>query len=134
MSDLVIKYLKDLNNLRSAPDLNNTQKVLLLEELSIYMKDAEWFTIGIMASSLKLAIDNLKEMESFFNWPEMKIKQKPDQEGPVFLKANQNTRDIYIRVEHGLGEGILITCQKTGLDNHSNTFGPFPLHFFQIKG
>jgi len=52
-------------------------------------------------------------------------------DGGVFLKANQKTSNVFVRSENGLGEGILITCQYDGGAKESNTFGPFPLDFFQ---
>ena len=62
------------------------------------MNEADWFTVGIIASSSNLAISNLRQMESFFNWPPMKIVSKPHEDGPVFLKANQKTNSVYIRI------------------------------------
>ena len=112
MTDLEIQSLKDLNKLRSAPRLNHATRHLLLEELSIYIKDSDWCTIGIMASSSEIAIFQLQQIESFFNWSNLKVKSTPKGNGPVFLKANQNTNDVYIRIEHGLGEGILLSCQS----------------------
>ena len=133
MLDSQIKSLKDLNNLRSAPNLDQNQAELLLVELSRYMDDADWFTVGIMASSSKSAIFVLKEMENLFKWTEMKIINKPTGDGPVFLKANQKTGDAHLRIEHGLGEGILLSCQQNDVQKNSETFGPFPLNFFKSK-
>ena len=64
----------------------------------------------------------------------MEIIERPDKEGPVFLKANQRSAQIHIRIEHGLGEGILISCQNNDELICSKTFGPFPLDFFKAKG
>ena len=86
-----------------------------------------------MASSSKLSLFILRELENYFNWTAMKVAEKPDEDGPVFLKANQKTGDIYIRIEHGLGEGILLSCQHNEASQNSNTFGPFPLDFFKLK-
>jgi len=131
--DSDIKTLKDLKSLRSAPSLDEHQSRALLEELTKYLEAADWFTIGIMAESSKLAIFVLKEMEYHFNWSPMKIVSKPDQDGPVFLKANQKTGDIHVRVEHGLGQGILIGCQHNDNNKGADTLGLFPLDFFKIK-
>ena len=51
--------------------------------------------------------------------------------GSVFLKGNQKTRNVYIRSENGLGEGILLTCQYNHESKESSTFGPLPLDFFK---
>ena len=125
------KSLSDLNNLRTAPNAEDVHSKVLKKELAEHMADADWFTIGIMAPSVNLAIFILREMENLFNWPQMNVASKPDAEGPVFLKANQKTGDIYVRIEHGLGEGILISCQSNEEDKDADTLGPFPLDFFK---
>ncbi len=129
----MINSLDDLKTIRSAPALNGSEREILLKELSFYMNDADWFTVGIMAPSSKLAVFTLKEMESRFNWTEMHLITKPNEDGPVFLKANQKTGEIYVRIEYGLGEGILVGCQYNDENKFANTFGPFPLDFFKIK-
>ena len=96
------------------------------------MDNADWFTVGIMASSARVAIFIVKEMENHFNWPSMKVAGKPMEDGPVFLKANQRTGDIHVRIEHGLGEGILLSCQHDKELICDETFGPFPLDFFKL--
>ena len=101
-----------VKSLKETCKINKHQSKQLLIELSHYMDDADWFTIGIMAPSANIAIFTLKEMETCFNWPAMLVVEKPSEQGPVFLKANQNTGDIYIRTEINLGEGILLTCQN----------------------
>ena len=50
-----------------------------------------------MAPSCQQAIATLKEMEKRFDWEAMNISRKPIEDGPVFLKANQKTGEIYIR-------------------------------------
>ena len=42
-----IDKLVDLNNLRTAPQLNNSQEKKLLEELEANIFNADWLTIGI---------------------------------------------------------------------------------------
>ena len=130
MSDARMISLDDLKLLRSAPMLNQDQMDYLREELYSYMNEADWFTIGIMASSTKQAIRSLRELEKKMDWPEMTIGSHPKENGPVFLKANQNTQDVYIRIEHGLGEGILISCQSNEESRGTSTLGPLPLDFF----
>lgn len=84
-----------------------------------------------MAPSSEVAIKVIREIESFFSWSKMNLATKPNDAGPVFLKANQNTGDIHIRIEHGLGEGILMSCQHLDEQKDADTFGPFPLDFFK---
>ncbi len=133
MDDAAIRSLKDFDNLRSAPDLDATQSKQLLDQLCAFMGDADWFTVGIMAPSSSLAIFVLREMESRFNWTAMNVVDKPTEDGPVFLKANQKTGDIYVRIEHGLGEGVLLSCQHNNEEKEADTLGPFPLDFFKTK-
>ncbi|MDP6203613.1 MAG: DUF1824 family protein [Prochlorococcaceae cyanobacterium ETNP18_MAG_14] len=133
MTELVIKSLKDLNGHRSAPSLDATQSKHLLDQLCAYIGDADWFTVGIMAPSSSLAIFVLREMESRFNWTAMNVVDKPTEDGPVFLKANQKTGDIHVRIEYGLGEGVLISCQHNNEEKEADTLGPFSLDFFKIK-
>jgi len=133
MTECEISVLKDLKMLRTAPILDIDQSKGLFNELSGYMNDADWFTIGIMAPSAKHAVFILKEMENRFNWSPAKVVSKPIKDGPVFLKANQKTGDIHIRIEYGLGEGILIGCQHNEEHKETETLGPFPLDFFKIK-
>ncbi len=133
MPDSEIKILKDLNNLRSAPILDENQLQTLRDELNKHIDSSDWLTIGIMASSSKMATHVIREIEQSLNLDHMKIVQKPNEDGPVFLKANQNTGDIYIRIEHGLGEGIILSCQQNDESKETMTFGPFPLDFFKIK-
>ena len=124
------KTLMSLNTLRSAPKLDSRESKLLKEELFSYMERSDWFTIGIMAPSSTLAISVLREMELCFDWPKMKLSSSMSLDGPVFLKANQNTQDIHIRIEYGLGEGVLLSCQYYEEEKDTDTFGPFPLNFF----
>ncbi len=131
MKDSEINSLNDLRNFRSAPLLDKNQKSKLLQELDSYLNDADWFTIGIMAPSFNRAILVLKEIEDYFSWSSMKIVTRPKGDGPVFLKANQNTGDIHIRIEYGLGEGVLLGCQYNNKQELANTLGPFPLYLFK---
>ncbi len=133
MSSSEIKSLDDLNQLRSAPVLDQDLASSLMDELTYQMNNADWFTVGIMAPSSKLAISTLKEIESYFSWSTINIIEEEFEDGPVFLKANQKTGDAHLRLEHGLGEGILISCQRNEENKNTNTFGPFPLKFFRTK-
>ena len=126
----LIINLKTLARFKTAPNLSQIERNSLSEELSIYMKKADWFTIGIMAPSEIKAIKVLRDLEQKFNWKKIKIISSNLNSNPVFLKANQESELAYIRNEFGLGEGVLITCQFNNVEKLSNTHGPFPLDFF----
>ena len=126
-----IFQLKDLNRLRTAPILNARQKHLLLKEVRPLINYADWLTIGIMAPSIKEGINATREVEQNFNLNKMKIITIPKAEGPIYLKANQNTGEIHARIEFGLGEGILIGTHFNELSLDTKIFGPFPLDFFR---
>ena len=133
MIDSEITSLNDLRMSRTAPELDSNQEKALKKELFKRMKNADWFTVGIMSPTYQLAINILKEMESQFSWPSMKVASHPDDKGPVFLKANQRTGVFHARIEYGLGEGILLSCQYNEEDKGAETLGPLPLDFFNNK-
>ena len=122
--------LEDLDKLRSAPKLNEKQSKILFNELSQIIHKSDWITIGIMSPSLKKGINAIRRIEKTFEYNEMKCITLPNTEGPIFLKANQKTGEIHARIEFGLGEGILISCQNYNNSLTSKTIGPFPLDFF----
>jgi hypothetical protein len=125
-----INKLVDLNNLRTAPQLNNSQGKKLLEELEANIFNADWITVGIMAPSDIKAIEALKSISKKYSSIEFGNLASLHAYGGVFLKANQKTSNVFVRSENGLGEGILITCQYDESAKESNTFGPLPLDFF----
>ena len=125
-----IRKLEDLDKLRSAPKLNKIQSKILFEELSHIIQKSEWITIGVMSPSLEEGINAVRRIEEKFEYNEMKCITLPSAEGPIFLKANQKTGEIHARIEFGLGEGILISCQNYDNSLYSKTIGPFPLDFF----
>jgi len=125
-----INKLVDLNKLRTAPKLSNSQEKKLLEELEANIFNADWITIGIMASSDNKAIEALQSISKKYSSIKFQNLGSLHADGGVFLKANQKTSNVFIRSENGLGEGILITCQYDENASESNTFGPLPLDFF----
>ena len=127
---LEINKLVDLNNLRTATQLSNRQEKKLLEELESNIFNADWITIGIMASSDHKAIEALQTISKKFSSIKFGNLDSVHADGGVFLKANQKTSNVFVRSENGLGEGILITCQYDEGAKESNTFGPMPLDFF----
>ena len=125
-----INRLVDLNSLRTAPNLSNIQVKKLLEELGRNIFEADWITIGIMASSDIKAIKALKSIAKKYSSIKFSSLDSLHAKGSVFLKGNQKTGNVFVRSENGLGEGILITCQYDSDQEESNTFGPLPLDFF----
>ena len=128
--NLDICKLEDLDKLRSAPKLNKKQSKNLLNQLIHLIHKSDWITIGIMSPTLKRGINAVRRIEEKFKYDEMKCITLPSSDGPIFLKANQKTGEIHARVEFGLGEGILISCQNYENSLNSKTIGPFPLDFF----
>ena len=125
-----INKLVDLNNLRTAPQLSDSKVKKLLEELEANIFNADWITIGIMATSDNMAIEALQSISKKYASIKFENLVSRHSDGGVFLKANQKTGKVFVRTESGLGEGILITCQYDEVAQESNTFGPFPLDFF----
>jgi len=125
-----INKLVDLNNLRTAPQLNKSQEKKLLKELEANIFNADWITIGIMAPSDNKAIEALQTISKKYSSIKFGNLGSLHADGGVFLKANQKTSNVFVRSENGLGEGILITCQYDEDAEESNTFGPLPLDFF----
>jgi len=125
-----INKLVDLNNLRTAPKLSNSQEKKLLEELEANIFNADWITIGIMAPSDNKAIEALQSISKKYSSIKFGNLDSLHADGSVFLKGNQKTGNVFVRSENGLGEGILITCQYDKDTVGSNTFGPLPLDFF----
>ena len=125
-----INKLIDLNNLRTAPQLSNSQEKKLLEELEANIFSADWLTIGIMAPSNNKAFEALESISKKYSSIKFRNLGSLHADGSVFLKANQKTGNVFVRSENGLGEGILITCQYDEDAKDSDTFGPLPLDFF----
>ena len=125
-----INKLVDLNVLRTAPQLNNSQVKNILEELEANIFNADWITIGIMASCDKKAIEALQSITEKYSSIKFINLDSLHADGSVFLKGNQKTGNVFIRSENGLGEGILLTCQYDHDSKESSTFGPLPLDFF----
>ena len=125
-----INKLVDLNNLRTAPQLSNSQEKKLIEELEANIFNADWITIGIMAPTDNKAIEALQSISKKYSSIKFGNLGSLNADGSVFLKANQKTGNVFVRSENGLGEGILITCQYENESEESSTFGPLPLDFF----
>ena len=125
-----INKLVDLNVLRTAPQLSNSQVKKILKELEAKIFNADWITIGIMAPNDIKAIEALQSITEKYSSIKFLNLDSLHADGSVFLKGNQKTGNVFIRSEYGLGEGILLTCQYDHESKESNTFGPLPLDFF----
>ena len=125
-----INKLVDLNVLRTAPQLSNSQVKKILEELEANIFNADWITIGIMAPSDTKAIEAMQSITERYSSIKFVNLESLHAYGSVFLKGNQKTGNVFIRSENGLGEGILLTCQYDNQSKESSTFGPLPLDFF----
>ena len=130
MKDTDITNINDLDKLRSAPRLNKKQSEIILNQLEDIIYKADWVTIGVMSPSLIKGIDAVRKIEKKFKYNKMECISLPSSNGPIFLKANQKTGEIHARIEHGLGEGILISCHNDDNSLTAKTVGPFPLDFF----
>ena len=130
MSDRGITQLSDLARLRGAPELSPAAADRLRAELATAMSQASWFTVGVMAPSAEMALKTLRALESSQGWDPLDLVDTTEESGPVFLKANQKGGTIRIRIEHGLGEGILISGHGDDESQPSTTWGPLPLDFF----
>ena len=125
-----INNLADLNSLRTAPKLSNSEVKIILKELEENIFNADWITIGIMAPSDMKAIEALQSITKKYSSIKFVNLDSLHADGSVFLKGNQKTGNVFIRSENGLGEGILLTCQYDHESKESSTFGPLPLDFF----
>ena len=128
-----INKLVDLNVLRTAPQLNNSQVKKILEELEANIFNSDWITIGIMAPCDTKAIEALQSITEKYSSIKFVHLESLHADGSVFLKGNQKTGNVFIRSESGLGEGILLTCQYDHESKESSTFGPLPLDFFIVN-
>ena len=130
MSNSPVECLRDLERLRSAPTLSAEVEANMRDELINALASTSWCTVGVMASSAEQALQTLRSLETALAWPSLDVVEKTDQSGPVFLKANQQMGTVRVRIEHGLGEGILITGHHDDEAKNSSTWGPLPLDFF----
>ena len=126
--------LRALCGLRSAPALSPAEVEGLRAELQLLLARCDWFTIGVMAPSASAAVAALRSAEQANGWEALELDPAGEAleaiEGPVFLKANQNTGRFLVRRESGLGEGILITGHSPAEPDAEDTWGPLPLGFF----
>ena len=130
MNLMKINNLADLNSLRTAPFLNKSESLIILNQIDKKVLNSDWITIGIMAKSDEDAKKALNSIIRKYNYKSFKILDQINAKGNVFLKANQKSGEVYIRSENGLGEGILLTCQYDDLSIYSKTYGPLPLNLF----
>ena len=130
MTYSTVQHLADLARLRGAPELLPQIRNELRGELDQAMPNVSWFTIGVMAPSMEQALTALRSLAQSQQWAPLALVASPEEQGPVVLKANQKGGTIRIRIEHGLGEGILISGHGDDDTTPSTTWGPLPLDFF----
>jgi hypothetical protein len=126
--------LQSLRGLRTAPDLKPEELSGLRGELITRMGGCEWFTVGVMAPSVPQALATLRALEQTCGWDPLEPDPAQDdlegRDGPVFLKANQSSGRFRLRLESGLGEGVLITGHSATAPEAEDTWGPLPLQCF----
>lgn len=123
--------LADLRGLRTAPALDDQQRLLLREALRAALVPCSWFTIGVMAASATAAVDSLRRWEAALGWPPLQADDVATAApGPVFLKGNQRSGHYWLRQESGLGVGVLISGHNPDDPSVEDTWGPFPLDLF----
>ena len=130
MSSSGIESLNDLSRLREAPSLDQSTAEQLFRELEVALSQSSWFTIGVMAPSTHQALSSLRSLEESQQWTSLEVTEATTDVGPVFLKANQRGGTVRIRIEHGLGSGILISGHGDDDAQPATTWGPLPLDFF----
>lgn len=134
--------LASLRGLRSAPGLDASQRQQLRQALVERLAACQWFTVGVMAPDRQGALACLRSLEASLGWSP--LQEESDTEpagaapsgseaasgGPVFLKGNQRTGGFRVRLEGGLGEGLLITGHNPDEPAAEDTWGPLPLDLF----
>ena len=98
-----INKLIDLNILRVAPKLTNSQVKQLFEELEANISNADWITIGIMAPCDIKAVEALQSISKKYSLIKFGNLDSLHADGSVFLKGNQKTGNVFVRSENGLG-------------------------------
>ena len=128
--------LASLRGLRSAPNLDATQRQQLRQELADRLAACRWFTVGVMAPDRAAAVACLRSLETALGWSPLSEEGDADcgteagDVGPVFLKGNQRNGGFRVRTEAGLGEGLLITGHNPEAPELEDTWGPLPLDLF----
>ena len=130
MNSPSIQCLNDLSRLREAPTLDQSTADQLRKELQVALAQSSWFTIGVMAPSADQALSSLRSLEASQRWTSLEVVETTTDEGPVFLKANQRGGTVRVRIEQGLGSGILISGHGDDDAQPATTWGPLPLDFF----
>ena len=125
-----IQCLNDLSRLREAPTLDQSTADQLRKELQVALAQSSWFTIGVMAPSADQALSSLRSLEASQEWTSLEVVKTTTDEGPVFLKGNQRGGTVRVRIEHGLGSGILISGHGDDDAQPATIWGPLPLDFF----
>ena len=83
-----INKLVDLNSLRTAPQLSNSQLKILTKELEENIFNADWITIGIMATSDIKAIEALRTISNKYSAIKFLDLDSLHADGCVFLDSS----------------------------------------------
>ena len=81
-----INNLVDLSSLRTAPQLSNIQLKKLLKELETNILNADWITVGIMASNDFKAVETLKSISRKYTSIKFKNIDSLHANGRAFFK------------------------------------------------
>ena len=129
--------LASLRGLRTAPRLDASQRLQLRQALDERLAGCQWFTVGVMAPDRHTAVGCLRSLEAALGWSPLQEESEVEAAGselsagtPVFLKGNQRTGGFRVRLEAGLGEGLLITGHHPDAPELEDTWGPLPLDLF----
>ena len=82
-----INRLVDLNKLRTAPQLSDSQVKKLLEELEANILKTNWLTIGIMAPCDNMAIESLQSISKKYASIKFGNLDSLHADGCVFFKS-----------------------------------------------
>ena len=108
MENSNITKVKDLDYLRTAPNLNKIQAKRLFKEVESILYEADWITIGVIAPSKKDGIDTIREIRTLVNksLEECRINQKlgSSLEAAVKISPKNNYLDDALRFLHDKGD------------------------------
>ena len=82
-----INDLTDLNKLRSAPFLNKSDSLKILNQIDKKILNSDWITIGIMAKSDEEAKEALNSIIRKYNYKSFKIFDQLNANGNVFKRG-----------------------------------------------
>jgi hypothetical protein len=129
---MALSTLADLRGLRTAPSLSPAERESLRGELADRLAACEWFTVGVMAPSAAAAVAALRQAETVLGWSPLEANAGHDPQGAPVNAApgSEEAGPVFLKVESGLGEGLLISGHSPVDPEAEDTWGPLPLDFF----